>query len=106
MARNPVTQSVDETAFDDYYRTLSHEWRRITVDVLATRSSMSVEALAEDVATRTTRDTTPERIETSLQHRHLPRLVDVGAVEFDGERVVTLHPVFDRLTQLLHPVAT
>lgn len=90
----------------DLHRLLAAEQRRLAVDVLAGKSPpVDLEELAVALAERQ-HDTddvdraTVERISTGLYHTHLPKLADVGVVEYDPEsrRVEPRLPQFDALT--------
>jgi len=89
-----------ESTLEDYFCALSDERRRIVVDVLDRRRSTSLDELVDEIVARSAGTGTAARAEMSLVHVHLPRLADAGAVTFDGTRVETRQPTFDRLVAL------
>lgn len=76
----------------DLHAVLADERRRATLTDLADRSApVDVEALARSVAARES-DRSPEsvpselveRVHVTLHHVHLPKLADLGLVEYDA----------------------
>jgi len=88
----------DETGSDEptnaLFDALAHRYRRFALAALSSRDEpMALADLAVDVAKRETGDTgewvSKERareIEISLYHVHVPKLEDVGLVEYDRDR--------------------
>lgn len=85
-----------ETALDEVYGALADERRRQVVSTLTHESvPIDVETLARRVTVREacadTAMVTEERIREvclSLYHHHLPKLADVGLIEYDTEEKV------------------
>lgn len=83
---NAVTSDISES---DRYRLLSDERRRVTLDVLANRSTpIDLWDVAFDVASREQDvadpdERTVERVAVSLHHHHLPKMTDFGVIEYD-----------------------
>jgi hypothetical protein len=69
---------------------LSADRRRVALDVLGSLPTpVSLDSLAESIAARETRSDAPERetvesVAVTLHHNHLPRLADVGLIEYDA----------------------
>ncbi len=71
------------------------EWR---VDELATELA----AREHDLSPADVDTATQKRVAVSLLHRHLPRLADAGAVEFDlTTETVTTTPILEELAPLV-----
>jgi hypothetical protein len=91
-----------ETAFD----LLSNDCRRAIVAVLAgtdgvTREELTARLLACGIGPdEGNPQRTRRRLRIALHHNHLPRLVDAGAVEYDGQTVVPT-PELDALADHL-----
>lgn len=82
-----LVSSADLTE-DEYYRLLSDERRRITMQVLTERElPLTVGELAEEVAAYETGDDGPtppaKDVRADLHHVHLPLLDDYDVVEYD-----------------------
>jgi hypothetical protein len=82
-----------ELSPDDAFRVLAHHHRRIIVtSLLGNRHGVSVDALIEDVLVHDDLSGDPadtrRRIAAKLHHVHLPRLADVGLVEWDRDHDV------------------
>lgn len=94
-----------ETALDEVYSALANERRRTVLCVLMRESvPMGLETLVEkvtaqerpaDSGTESTELTKQVRI--SLYHNHLPKLGDLGLIEFDAEEK-TVESVADTLS--------
>lgn len=97
----------DGRTLDDVYDALADERRRHAVAVLAeTRPPVdggtlarSVAAAEVDAAPDEVSDHRTERVHAKLYHVHLPKLDDVGLVEYDSE-ADTIHDVADGLGDL------
>ncbi|MHB9288343.1 hypothetical protein ACKVMT_15040 [Halobacteriales archaeon Cl-PHB] len=89
MTHKPTPDGVqsDELTTSQRYRVLADDRRRATIEVLAERAEpMDLVDLAATVRSRDDGgETTDQRIEASLHHRHLPLLDDLGLVEHDAE---------------------
>lgn len=78
------------------HRVLANSRRRHVLDVLGESDSpVTLADLAADLASRESDETADreriERVQISLYHNHVPKLDDVGIVEFDAtERTVSL----------------
>ena len=78
----------EETSKSAVYAALSNERRSHALSVLASETPMDVRALAEAVAAREAdremvSDEYVKRIHISLYHVHLPKLADLGVIEYD-----------------------
>lgn len=109
---NMSKSSTDETATEaalahvdtnDRYRILSSEERQVVLETLEGTSSISLDALAAAVASRTQDDKTETQAKISLVHQHLPLLSDAGVVEYDREKkhVTTAESALEELLRLL-----
>lgn len=79
------TVSITESERHDL---LAKERRRVAVDVLTEAGSMTLEELASEVVDRrhdSTDEDAIERARTSLHHVHLPKMVDIGVIDYDPE---------------------
>lgn len=82
----------DSLATDDLFDALAHARRRRVLARLQEHETVALPDLAEDVAT-TERDAplseispeTVKRVYGALYHTHVPKLVDVGLVDYDQE---------------------
>lgn len=75
----------------DRYRLLASARRRATLEVVANRPTpVELDDLARAVATREDDAATTEeavrRVAVALHHNHLPRMADMGVVDYDPER--------------------
>lgn len=100
---NGAEQEVARIDADERYRALSNEERRIVLDTLEDTASISLDALATEVATRKSDSRPDERVRISLVHQHLPLLADLGVLEFDEEskRITSIESVLEELLRLL-----
>lgn len=75
----------------EYHRLLAAERRRTTLDVVAESTApVELEDLAATVAARETgRDVVDEeaveRVARSLHHSHLPKMDDLGVIDYDPD---------------------
>ena len=83
----------DPQRFDDLLDALSHRYRRyVLVRLTASDSPIALADLATEIAAwhaRSGADDSPpesEEVYLSLVHVHVPKLVDVGAVDIDSDR--------------------
>lgn len=83
-----------------YHRILADERRRIAIEVLNDRSSVSLDELAEEVALRG--GGSPETVRISLHHHHLPLLDEVGVVDYDSDRtrITAVQPKLTEVSEL------
>lgn len=79
--------SANELTEDECYQLLAAEHRRLVLDVLAgQKTAAGLADLAADVATQAGADAADEtRIATALHHVHLPKMADLGVLEYDPE---------------------
>ncbi len=88
------TDEVSPEAVDNAFSLLADRRRRLTLEVLRTyEQSLTLPDVAEEVAKRETGqrivEITPEtvtEIYISLYHDHIPRLAEVGLLEYEQER--------------------
>lgn len=75
----------------DRHRLLSNDCRRVALDILATRTTpVELTDLARAIATRQVDAEEPDREDVNrfaitLHHRHLPKMADLGVIEYDFE---------------------
>lgn len=98
-----------ETAFDlvtnDYRRSIVsilHETSPLSRERLTVRLATREAGLRDDTENRYSGRTTRRRIRIALHHNHLPRLADMGVVEYD-EEMVAATPELDALVDRLEP---
>ncbi|WP_293033619.1 hypothetical protein [Natronococcus sp.] len=74
-------------AVDGVYEVLSHRTRRRLLRVLRTRSETTLEAVTAELAERgdDVRPSERTRLEVALYHWHLPKMADLGVIEYDSE---------------------
>ncbi|AFZ73074.1 DUF7344 domain-containing protein [Natronobacterium gregoryi] len=107
-------QYVAELPIVDIGEFLRHDRRRVLVDVLAAADGqLSADELAETITT-TELETPPAELDqddhvrdvyVSLVHVHLPKLAEMGVVEFDSDdEVVEQGPAFDHTQRVLEVV--
>lgn len=82
--------STVELPLSERYKLLAADHRRLTIDILAeTTSTVELEELATEIAARkidlSPDDDVTERVATSLHHIHLPKMADVGLLDYDPE---------------------
>lgn len=79
----------DPSVIDDVLRTLASEQRRTILAILERRERVSMAELADEFAAATTdgpvSDQRRARFLADLKHVQLPKLVDLGIVEFDAD---------------------
>lgn len=92
--RNQITVEYSDSADiteADLHQVLSVTRRRLAIDILANRSEpISLEALARAVARQeeevdATSQEAIERTMITLHHRHLPKMDDIGVIEYDPD---------------------
>lgn len=90
----------DHLTEDEHHRLLTAEERRLAIDVLAGQaSSIGLEALAVEVATQresaiAVEDETVEQVALLLHHAHLPKMDDMGVLDYDPQ-TNTVNPRLD-----------
>ena len=92
---------------DDAFRLLADERRRVTVGALADLGSpLGLNELAREVADRETRGDGPsaetvQNVKLTLHHNHLPKLADVGVLEYfpDAQWLPATHANLDDLVE-------
>lgn len=74
-------------AVDGIYDVCSHRTRRRLLRVLRSRSEATLETVAAELAEGRDDGRSPERIriEVALYHWHLPKMADLGVIEYDPE---------------------
>lgn len=88
MASKKSLINIDESG---HHEALAHTWRRDALSILSeTNSPMSLADLAREIAKReqerpgvTQDEELPEQIYISLYHAHIPKLEDIGLIEFN-----------------------
>lgn len=97
----------DRTRLDRLYRSLASTRRRLLLSHLTTRSGepVSVEELVDVVVEREQPDpglaSHRERVVTDIHHVHLPRLADVGVIDYDPVDGTVLYEASERVESLL-----
>jgi len=87
---------MDSEVAGEYLQALAHEQRR---DLLRELRAEGETTLSEFATTRT------PPLETELHHRHVPRLVDAGLVEYDADSgTIRTGENFDDVVVLLEAV--
>lgn len=89
----PLVVNTGTESVDDVYGVMANEDRRHALDVIAREpGSMNVSRLVEQVADRLRPDGTEaasdrslRKLRVSLHHRHLPKMVSAGLIEYDAE---------------------
>ena len=96
MGGHEPRQSTDHDCLDHVFVALSHRVRRRVLARLHERSPRDVEDLVA-------RNRSAEPSHVDLYHRHLPKLDDLGFVEWDGESEGTIHrgPKFDAVAPVI-----
>lgn len=102
-----------ETAafFDELFAALAHRRRRSLLTLLQVHGELDLDSLAGRIAAderAETVDAVPDgeitRVHVSLFHQHLPRLADIGLVDFDPDADrVSLSETGERLDLSLNP---
>lgn len=75
----------------EYHRLLASKRRRVALDVLANRTApVDLEDLAATIALRELEvdiadEKTIKRVALTLHHNHLPKMTDLGVVDYDPE---------------------
>lgn len=108
MSKSTTDETGAESAFahvdtNDRYRVLASEERQTVLEVLEGTTSVSLDALATEVAARKHDSTTEKQAKISLVHQHLPLLSDAGVVEYDREakRITNCEQALEELLRLL-----
>ena len=76
---------------NEQYRLLSSERRREVLDILTERTfPLDLDELAVEVADQEelldpSDETDTERVAISLHHQHLPKMADVGLLQYDAD---------------------
>lgn len=98
-----VDSSSTRADTDDRYRVLASEDRQLALNALEGTSSVSLDALAEEVAAEKRDGSTVERVKIALVHQHLPVLENAGVAEYDREnkRITHSEPALDELLNVL-----
>lgn len=98
-----------ETAFDlvtnDYRRSIVsilHETSPLSRERLTVRLATREAGLRDDTENRDSVRTTRRRIRVALHHNHLPKLDDMGVIDYDDE-LVAATPELDILVDHLEP---
>lgn len=82
-------RTVADLTVDERYDLLTADRRRVALEVLSeTGAPVDLDEVATEVAVRERGDDSPpngvvERIAVSLHHVHLPRMADLGVVDYD-----------------------
>lgn len=74
----------DETVIETTFEALASEKRLTVIGALRDAGELSAPALVEQVTQRD--ESTAEDTRIALHHRHLPKLADLGIIEYDSER--------------------
>lgn len=114
--REGVSEGSDQFAdgglrLSELFSALEHRYRRYVLYILEEEESTDLQTLAARVAAwergRPVDDgpeETTEQIQTSLYHKHLPRLSDAALIEYDSRSEVARyrhpHPLLDRLLRI------
>lgn len=99
----------DDRSVDTVFDVLAHQRRRYVLAILADDDrSIAVADLAEDIAVLESDEVpaeipkeTIQAISTSLYHRHLPKLVDAGFVEYDDHDLARISAPTEPVERLL-----
>lgn len=95
----PDPRDVNFDALNHSFEALSHPYRRRILTRLHERNPRE-EAEFHEVTRGG--DDDPDRLAVELHHRHLPKLVDAGFVDWDREEdVVTRGPRFEEIAPLV-----
>lgn len=89
----PLVVNTGAESADEVYNVMSSEHRRHALAVIASEpAAMNVSRLVEQLAdrlkpehTKAASDEALRRLRVSLHHRHLPKMVSAGLVEYDAE---------------------
>ncbi|SIR76251.1 hypothetical protein SAMN05421858_3692 [Haladaptatus litoreus] len=78
----------------EYHGVLAAERRRITLRILAELTeTVELNDLATIVSKREDKGVDPEHIALTLHHTHLPKMSDIGVINYDPDTTrVELHP--------------
>jgi hypothetical protein len=82
---------IDRLTESEYHELLAVERRRTALDILASANApVTLEELAATVAERESGPDIPdeatiERVAITLHHNHLPKMADVGAIDYDPD---------------------
>lgn len=79
-----------------------HETSPISQERLTARIAAREAGLRDDTESRTAGRTTRRRIRIALHHNHLPKLADMGVIDYDDE-LVAATPELDILVDHLEP---
>lgn len=84
-------RGMEQLTESEYHELLAVERRRTTLDVLeSSNSPVELEELAAMVAEREINvgvpdEATVERVAITLHHSHLPKMADVGVIDYDPD---------------------
>ena len=95
MTETPYETAESEVSTPDlteseYHRLLAPKRRRLVLDALAGRTApVELDDLAADIAAReygsdTADEETVESVAVTLHHIHLPKLVEIGVLDYDS----------------------
>ncbi|AGN02260.1 hypothetical protein L593_11585 [Salinarchaeum sp. Harcht-Bsk1] len=88
MSRTSPTKSESSNAVQDldrFYRALADGRRRTAIDVLKQRTSLDLDALANEIVDRESDVADPTSVKITLVHQHLPLLAEAGIVHYDED---------------------
>lgn len=99
----PGDDELPSRDLDTYYALLADKRRRILIDVLDAEPSVDLDRAITAINALEGGEESTDRIELSLVHNHVPRLVDAGIAEFDAEerRLVADQSEVEFLSNLL-----
>lgn len=101
--------SVRAFSVDEAFEALAHRRRRVAIDFLRRRDGpATLSELAAEVAAREregdgecTDGVAPERVQISLHHVHVPKLVEAGILEREGDEAVSVSEDVDQLDPII-----
>lgn len=85
-----------------YHQLLADEHRRIVIEELGERRSISIDELVEEVTASYRGFDDPQMVRTALYHHHLPALADgdVITMESAADEITINRPAIDDLLRL------
>lgn len=92
-----MTVETEPSSFDAHLEAVGHPRRRRVLFALlrADDSRQDVSVLELDC------DASDREMRLSMQHVHLPKLAELGIIEFDDDLTVRRGPTFDRIEPLV-----